>query len=244
VVVEVVRAASHIQFTVTDSGQGITAEFLPFVFERFRQADSTVARMHGGLGLGLAIVRHLAELHGGTVWADSQGTDLGATFNVRLPIQMVHSSRASAEDETAPLTEHENPRFECPAALKGLRVLIVDDASDSLELITTVLRECGAETVTATSAAQGLESVTSNPPDVLISDIEMPNEDGYSLIRKIRLLPSLKAQEILAVAVTAHANKEDRARALAAGFQIHIRKPVDPSELVEAISQLVEDNQK
>jgi len=244
VVVEVIREASYIQFTVTDSGQGITTEFLPFVFERFRQADSTVARMHGGLGLGLAIVRHLAELHGGTVWADSQGTDLGATFSVRLPIQMGRSGHARTEHETGPFTERENLRFECPAALKGLRVLIVDDASDSLELVKTVLHECGAETVTANSAAQGLESVTANPPDVLISDIEMPDEDGYSLIRKIRSLPSTEAQEILAIAVTAHANKADRARALAAGFQLHIRKPVDPSELVEAIRQLVEDNKK
>jgi CheY-like chemotaxis protein len=157
---------------------------------------------------------------------------------------MGRSDHARTEHETGPLTERENLRFECPAALKGLRVLIVDDASDSLELVKTVLHECGAETVTANSAAQGLESVTANPPDVLISDIEMPDEDGYSLIRKIRSLPSTEAQEILAIAVTAHANKADRARALAAGFQLHIRKPVDPSELVEAISQLVEDNQK
>jgi nitrogen-specific signal transduction histidine kinase len=189
VVVEVIREASHIQFTVTDSGQGITTEFLPFVFERFRQADSTVARMHGGLGLGLAIVRHLAELHGGTVWADSQGTDLGATFNVRLPIQMGRSGHAPSEQETGPLTEPEHLRFDCPA-LKGLRILIVDDASDSLELIKTVLRECGAQTVTANSAAQGLETATLNPPNVLISDIEMPDEDGYSLIRKIRTCPA------------------------------------------------------
>jgi hypothetical protein len=199
--------------------------------------------MHGGLGLGLAIVRHLAELHGGTVWADSPGSDLGASFNVQLPIQ-VGRSNARTGDETAPSSEQEYLRFECPAALKGLRVLIVDDASDSLELIKTVLHECGAETVTANSAAEGLEIVTSNPPDILISDIQMPDEDGYSLIRKIRSLPSREAQEILAIAVTAHANSEDRARALAAGFQIHIRKPVDPSELVEAISQLVEEHKK
>jgi len=244
VLVEVIRDDSNIEFKVTDSGQGISPEFLPFVFERFRQGDSTVARMHGGLGLGLAIVRHLTELHGGTVKAYSAGEGQGCIFDVRLPVQLAHLSLHSSDLATASVNEEVSLYFNCPESLQGLRVLIVDDEVDALELMKTVLGECGASTRTATSAAEGLEIIKSDQPDILISDIEMPGEDGYSLIRSIRSLPSSSAREILAVALTAHANAVDQARALAAGFQIHVRKPIEPAVFVETLARLVEGNRE
>lgn len=236
--VQVTRESAHIEFVVTDTGQGISEEFLPFVFERFRQADSTAARTHGGLGLGLAIVRHLTELHGGVVNANSAGVGHGATFNVRLPIQAPRVQVATVENNST-TNEEKSPAFDCPGSLEGLDVLIVDDENDALELMKTVLRECGAKVRVASSAAEALESIKTMPPDILISDIEMPNQDGYSLIRTIRTLPVQESQGILAIALTAHANETDRNKALAAGFQIHIRKPVDPAELVEAMAGLI-----
>ena len=238
--VEVVREDSHIEFIVTDSGQGISAEFLPFVFERFRQADSTATRLHGGLGLGLAIVRHLAELHGGVVHADSEGPEMGATFRVKLPIQLQRTSATRTEDDTQSTSEPAHPSFECPDSLQGLGILIVDDEPDALGLMKTVLQHCGARPRTAESATEALELIKVEAPDVVISDIEMPNQDGYSLIRTIRALPLRDAHQILAIALTAHANEADRQLALAAGFQIHIRKPVDPAELVDSIATLLE----
>jgi PAS domain S-box-containing protein len=240
VTVEVSREEAYIEFIVTDNGQGISTEFLPFVFERFRQADSTAARMHGGLGLGLAIVRHLTELHGGVVHADSAGIGTGATFSVRLPVQITRAPTPAPEE---PLSESSlevvNPKFDCSGTLTDLDVLIVDDETDALELMKMVLHECGARARTASSAAEALESITTAVPDLVISDIEMPNQDGYSLIRAIRSLPSAKAHQVLAIALTAHANEIDRTRALSAGFQIHVRKPVDPAELVESIVRLI-----
>jgi len=236
----VARDDSHIEFTVRDTGQGISAEFLPFVFERFRQADSTATRMHGGLGLGLAIVRHLTELHGGTVHADSSGPGMGATFSVRLPIQVSRGVTSQSENEEPSKVDETGPRaFNCPPTLKGLDVLIVDDEADALELMTTVLNECGAKTRSAASVSEALDLIRAKAPDLLISDIEMPNQDGYNLIRAIRAMPSREAHKIRAIALTANAHEADRTRALSAGFQLHIRKPVDPSELVGAMEQLV-----
>jgi PAS domain S-box-containing protein len=229
------RTQTHIEFTVTDTGQGIEGEFLPYVFDRFRQADASVARAHGGLGLGLAIVRHLTELHGGTVEAQSEGEGRGATFIVRLPINVVSAAEFNANH----LNKGTEVQFGNHSVLKGLRILIVDDEADSLDLMKTVLGECGAQPATARSAAEGFAAITSDPPDVLISDIEMPFEDGYTFIRKVRALSATEVSGIPAVALTAHANKEDRRRALNAGFQLHVRKPVEPSELVEAICRLV-----
>ena len=244
VMVNVVREATHIEFTVSDTGQGISTEFLPFVFERFRQADSTVARSHGGLGLGLAIVRHLTELHGGTVRASSEGAGQGATFSVMLPVHIGSNPPDSDELKIPTFTETDRLRFDYPAMLEGLRVLIVDDEADSLEMIEHVLKECGAVTSVARSTARGLEKVLANPPEVLISDIEMPFEDGYSFIRKVRALPNKAATDIFAIALTAHANKDDQARALAAGFQLHLRKPIEPTMLVEKLSELVKKHAK
>ena len=240
VMIEVRQQSSDIEFTIADTGQGINPEFLPFVFDRFRQADATVARAHGGLGIGLAIVRHLTELHGGTVKAESQGEGLGATFIVRLPINLSEKSIEPGDADS--VQEDYSKRFDCPPALRGLRVLIVDDEADSRDLMKTVLSECGALASTARSAAEGFAELCSDPPDILISDIEMPIEDGYSFIRKVRSLQGEYAQNIPAVALTAHANQEDRMRALSAGFQVHVRKPVEPNELVAAISRLVENS--
>jgi PAS domain S-box-containing protein len=240
VTVDVKREESHIEFSVADNGQGISAEFLPFVFERFRQADSTAARMHGGLGLGLAIVRHLAELHGGVVHADSDGIGAGASFRVRLPVQIPRAATPITEDGPSQSTvEPANTTFDCDGTLIGVDVLIVDDETDALELMKTVLRECGAKPRTASSAIEALEAIKARVPDILVSDIEMPNQDGYSLIRAIRSLPAKEAHQVPAIALTAHANETDRTRALSAGFQVHLRKPVDPSELVELIATLL-----
>jgi len=244
VIVTVARAASHIQFTVSDTGQGISSEFLPFVFERFRQADSTVARSHGGLGLGLAIVRHLTELHGGTVQATSEGVGLGASFSVILPVQVGTVAINSAELSVERITDTDRLSFDCPATLDGLRVLIVDDEPDSLEMIETALKECGAETSIARSSAAGLEAVMNTSPEILISDIEMPLDDGYSFIQKVRALPNGAGTEIYAIALTAHANKDDQARALEAGFQLHLRKPVEPTILVEKLTELMKKQAK
>ena len=236
----VTREESHLEFIVTDTGQGISPEFLPFVFERFRQADSTATRTHGGLGLGLAIVRHLAELHGGMVYAESAGPGLGATFSVRLPVQVSRAVASTTDKETPGAVDGPaSPVFDCPLSLKGLDVLIVDNESDALELMKTVLRECGVEVRTARSVSEALELIKTKEPDLLISDIEMPNQDGYSLIRAVRAMPSSEAHEMMAIALTADANEAARTQALSAGFQLHIRKPVDPVELVGAMSQLV-----
>ena len=244
VTIAVRRTQAHIEVEITDTGQGIDSEFLPYVFDRFRQGDATVARAHGGLGLGLAIVRHLTELHGGTVEAQSQGEGHGATFTVRLPIHLASTSAANTNYRANGLNDSDRLRFGIQPALKGLRVLIVDDEIDTLDLMKTVLNECGAEPITARSAAEGFEALTSNAPQVLISDIEMPLEDGYTFIRKVRADLSPPIGQIPAIALTAHANTEDRLRALAAGFQVHVKKPVEPGELVEALCQLLEKQTK
>ena len=244
VTIDVQRTPSHIEFQISDTGQGIETEFLPYVFDRFRQADASVARAHGGLGLGLAIVRHLAELHGGTVEASSEGEGHGATFNVRLPIHVASLPATEASDQVNGSYDWAQLKLGSQTALQGLRILIVDDEADSLDLMSAVLRECGAIPVTAKSAAEGFAELTSHPPQVLISDIEMPLEDGYTFIRKVRTKLTPPVSKIPAVALTAHANKDDRLRALASGFQIHVRKPVEPGELIEALCRLLEEDRE
>ncbi len=234
VTLEIRRERLYIEFSVTDSGQGISPDFLPYVFDRFRQADATVARAHGGLGLGLAIVRHLAELHGGTVQAASDGEGKGATFIVKLPIQ----SGNTTDGEQQQIDEL--PESHSPIALQGVRILVVDDDRDALDLMKAVLIECGAEVAIASSSGEGLVTLNSHRPHVLISDIEMPFEDGYTFIRSVRALSEI-SDRIFAVALTAHANAEDKKRALEAGFDLHVRKPVEPSELIAAINSLLEN---
>jgi CheY-like chemotaxis protein len=244
VFVGVDRNHSNVEITVRDTGLGIRSEFLPFVFDRFRQADSSVTRTHSGLGLGLAIVRHLVELHGGTVHAESDGEDQGATFKVCFPVLGAKPEEVDHDDSSLKTDMSSAIPFDDLNSLQGLHILIVDDDRDSLDLLVTVLQQCGAQVVTAGSASEGLEVISHAKPDIVISDIEMPNEDGYAFMRKLRALPANQGGQIPSVALTAHAKAEDRMRALAAGFHIHVPKPVEPAELLVAIKSLRERNVK
>ncbi|HEX8551167.1 MAG TPA: PAS domain S-box protein [Abditibacteriaceae bacterium] len=234
------RINSHVEITVSDTGQGISAEFLPYVFDRFRQADATNTRTFGGLGLGLAIVRQLVELHGGSVQVASPGEGQGATFTVSLPITVVHKTERAKEKERVHPKAESRVAFECPPALKGLKVLVVDDDLDARELIVAVLHQCEASVTAATSAAEALEAIQRDRPDILISDIGMPGEDGYSLIKKVRALPESQGGRIPAVALTAYARAEDRMKALTAGFQMHAAKPIEPAELAAIVTSLAQ----
>ncbi|MBD2063470.1 ATP-binding protein [Funiculus sociatus GB2-A5] len=222
---------SNAQIQVKDTGIGIDADFLPHVFDYFRQADSKITRSFGGLGLGLAIVRQLIELHGGTVSAESLGVGLGATFIVQLPF--IKDESISKDELNSSLI----PDFSS-LPLQGVRILVVDDEADTREFLTFALEEYGAETIVAASAAEALKALELYNPDVLLSDIGMPEEDGYSLIRKVRSLSLERGGSIKAVALTAYAREEDQQRAISAGFQMHVAKPVEPAELVAAVSSL------
>lgn len=229
------RVNSHVEISVIDTGMGIRPEFLPHLFERFRQADSSTTRRHGGLGLGLAIVKQLAELHGGTVRAKSPGEGQGSTFVVSLPIMVVHD----APPEKARPKEQEMGEFECSdRPLAGIRVLVVDDEPDARQLVRRVLGDCGAEVAVAESAGEAMQLIEGFRPDILVSDVGMPDQDGYNLIRQVR--SRLAAKALPAVALTAFARSEDRRRALLAGFQTHVAKPVDPAELVAVVASLAE----
>ncbi len=232
--IRVERVDSQHRVTVHDSGTGIDPEFLPFVFDRFTQAKTTSERKYGGLGLGLAIVKNLVEAHGGTVRAESSGRGLGATFTVTFPVSAVYQEPydfkhlRTIADGTA---SSEN-------ALDGLRIMIVDDEADTRDLLTTMLSSYGAEVRGCGSAAEALETIQQWRPSVLLSDIGMQDEDGYSLIRKLRSRGPERGGDIPAVALTGYARSEDRTRALAAGFQMHVPKPVEAIELVMVISSL------
>jgi signal transduction histidine kinase/CheY-like chemotaxis protein len=232
------RVNSHVEILVSDSGQGIAPDVLPHVFERFQQGDSTSTRRHTGLGLGLALVRHLVELHGGTVEASSAGEGKGATFTVRLPVAI-----ARADGEVRPLRTRTQPTAAVPVSslgpsLRGLRILVVDDDRDGLDLLATMLINGGAEVRSCPSAAEGLAALQAWRPDVLISDIEMPGEDGYALIRRVRALDDAKLARTPAVALTAYGRVEDRLRTLSAGYSMHVPKPVDPAELTTIVASL------
>ena len=231
------RVNSRVEIAVSDTGAGIAPEFLPHVFERFRQADQRTTRRHGGLGLGLAIVRHLVELHGGDVRADSPGEGQGATFTVSLPVAPVHL-RVPAEERAHPPTPDALPEHECPERLDGLRLLVVDDERDAREMLAVGLGHCGAEVVTASSVGEALEAIRVGKFDVLVSDIGMPGEDGYELIRRLRVLPPEDGGRTPAVALTAYARTEDRLRSMRAGFEMHVSKPVELTELIVVIANL------
>jgi signal transduction histidine kinase/CheY-like chemotaxis protein len=225
------------EIEVKDTGQGICGEFLPFVFDRFRQADASTTRRHGGLGLGLSIVKSLVEIHGGTVQVDSAGEGHGATLTVRLPLVVSHSFTSSAARAELARTSH-IPK------LDGVRILIVDDEPDARSLAQRVLEERGADVVTADSASEALRVVDGgNSLDLVISDIGMPEQDGYELIRQLRSLPGENGR-IPAVALTALARSEDRHRALTAGYQIHLSKPVDPAHLVAVVANITERHER
>jgi PAS domain S-box-containing protein len=210
------RVDSHVEISISDDGAGIAPEFLPYVFDRFRQADQRTVRQHGGLGLGLAIVRHLVELHGGSVRVESLGEGQGATFTVALPVAPVYRS-AGVESRVRTAARDTLPAREFADRLDGLRVLVVDDEQDTREMLKAGLGQCGAEVTAAGSAAEALEALVAGAPDVLISDIGMPGEDGYELIRKVRALPAEEGGKVPAIALTAYARVEDRMQALRAG---------------------------
>ncbi len=228
---------SHVEVSVVDSGKGIDPGFLPHVFERFRQEENSATRRHTGLGLGLAITRHLVELHGGTIVASSEGEGRGATFTVRLPMAPVtHPDSVARMPMLGDVKAGARKQL---ASLDGLRVLVVDDEDDVRELVGTVLRQSGAVVTTVRSVAEALEAFATTMPNVLVSDIEMPGEDGYSLIRKLRAGALPGGRNIPAIALSAYAGPGDRMRALDAGFQLHVPKPVEPAELVAVIANLV-----
>ncbi|MEG4628646.1 ATP-binding protein [Microcoleus sp. AR_TQ3_B6] len=233
------RVNSHAEITVSDTGPGISSEFLPFVFDRFRQHDSSTTRSYGGLGLGLAIVRQLVELHGGTVTVVSPGIGQGTTFTVTLPAMIIPLPPSDPE----PLNSivETKPRVDASPSLEGLQILVVDDEADALELLNTILQNNGAEVIAVASVKQALtiiETATDRSPDVLVSDIGMPDEDGYSLIRKLRQLEAQRGGKLPAIALTAYARNDDRRQALLAGFQMHLTKPVDAAELVAVVASL------
>jgi signal transduction histidine kinase/ActR/RegA family two-component response regulator len=235
--VKVQRVNSHVEIEVSDSGVGINKEFLPYVFDRFRQADASTTRIHGGLGLGLSIVRQLVDLHGGSVSVHSEGEGKGTTFTITLPFVGVVDNQNEGES-VHPTQGDEAISFEGLPSLQGLKILVVDDEADTRELIREVLKECGSEVITSKSAAEALEALEQHRPDILISDLGMPDEDGYSLISKIRALPDERGGQIPAAALTAYARAEDRMRVLRSGFQFHLPKPVDSAELVTVVASL------
>ena len=230
VLVKLQQVKSHVEIVVSDTGQGISAELLPYIFDRLRQGDSTRTRAHGGLGIGLALVRHIAELHGGSVFVESAGEGQGATFVVKLPLMVAGMrEQAVAQAKTRP---PDRP------SLVGVRILVVDDDSAAVELVQEVLAQAGGEARGAVTADEALRTLERWLPDVLVSDIEMPGEDGYTLIRKIRALSPERGGKTPAVALTAFGRPEDRIRSLMAGFNIHVSKPVDPDELTAIVASL------
>jgi len=241
VMVALRRVDGQIEITVRDTGLGIEPEFLPYVFDRFRQADGKTTKKHGGLGLGLAIVRHLVELHGGEVKAHSDGLGSGSSFIVSLPLVDENASTASRATPPVKVETIVDTRLtiECPPKLNGLRVLVVDDDWDTLEMLSAVLGECDAEVVTVASAAEAILEIERRRPDVLVSDIGMPDEDGYDLIRWVRETEEERGEHAIpALALTAYAKASDRVRALAAGYQVHLAKPVEPAELALVVANL------
>ena len=222
------QSSSYAQITVADTGKGISPEFLPHVFDYFRQEDGTTTRNFGGLGLGLAIVRQLVELHGGTVWAESPGPNLGATFTIRLPLHRAGQKQAS---QTKPLEKRTD--------LTGMQFLVVDDDADMRELASFILSNAGAQVTIADSARQAMTLLNQSLPDLLLCDIGMPEMDGYALMRQIRKRAPEQGGDIPAIALTAYAGEINQQQALAAGFQRHISKPVEPEKLIQSIVHLL-----
>jgi PAS domain S-box-containing protein len=228
------RVNSHVEISVTDTGQGISPDFVPRLFSRFSQADNSIARQHGGLGLGLALVKSLVELHGGNVTATSAGVGQGATFVVSLPVAAVRTERFDTIFSASPSEVSAGAKPD----LTDFRILVVDDEPDARALIEHLLTRCNAIVTTADSAAQGLEAVRRQRPDMILSDVGMPGEDGYEFLAKLRQFPDTEGGDTPAVALTAFARAEDRRRALMAGFQMHLPKPIEPAELLAVASNV------
>jgi CheY-like chemotaxis protein len=218
------------EIRVSYTGEGIDAEYLPFVFDRFSQADTSTKRRYGGLGIGLSIVKQIVELHGGSVKAESAGKGKGASFTVQIPLSTAADSTHKHDYPFSGMTKSDR--------LKGIKILAVDDEVDARDLLTVILGRFGAEVLAVDSAKAAIESLQHFTPHVLITDIGMPDEDGYDLLRKFRALEAKDGKTTPAMALTAFARDEDRLRALAEGFQFHLPKPVEPETLVEAVAHL------
>jgi CheY-like chemotaxis protein len=231
---------SHLEVSVADTGEGIPTDFLPHVFDRFRQADASTTRRHGGLGLGLAISKQLVELHGGTIRATSAGANQGATFTVNLPLSAVATDKEAhaAEGRSMPRAPGPPASLDDRITLKGVRVMMVDDEADARTLVRRLLEDYGAQVTTAASANEAFAHLSTNRFDVLVSDIGMPGEDGYTFLRRVRALGPERGGNVAALALTAYARTEDRVRAVLAGFQMHIPKPVEAVELVTMVASL------
>ncbi|HEX8522043.1 MAG TPA: ATP-binding protein [Tepidisphaeraceae bacterium] len=230
------RVNSHLDLSVSDDGAGISAAFLPYVFDRLSQADHLPGRKYHGLGVGLAIVKSLTELHGGTVRVKSAGLGLGSTFIISLPVSILHA-KPDSEDQHHP----ESQRDLCPPYaphLNGVRVLIVDDDTDAVELVKRVLKNCDAQVTTAASGAEGLKLLQQECPDVVLADVGMPGMNGYEFVKQVRGLEMERARNTPVVALTALARSEDRRRAMLAGFDLHVAKPAEPAELVAVVGRL------
>src|SRR5947209_9679766 len=237
VAIDLQRSNGDVEIVVADTGMGIAHDFLPHVFDRFRQADSSSTRMQGGLGLGLAIVRHLVEVHGGTVRAESEGEGQGARFTVRLPVRQIQDQPLENEAALGNATHLEAVKPVEPVSLARMRVLVVDDDPDARELVRVMLATYGAEVLVAASADEAMEVIARGPVDALVSDIGLPSEDGYALIRRVRALPA--TARLPALALTAYASVADQRRALESGFQRHVTKPVEPAELAAVLATMV-----
>ncbi|HEX8247177.1 MAG TPA: ATP-binding protein [Pyrinomonadaceae bacterium] len=242
--IRVQRVNSSVEIVVSDTGKGISAEFLPFVFERFKQSDNSTSRRFGGLGLGMAITRHIVELHGGTIRAESGGEGLGATFTVSLPVSVAGSASpipAEETEQTSSTDENVSPA-DSLSRLDGLRVLIVDDEREARDWLIAVLSRQGANVAAAATVAEAVKKFQTQAPDLIISDIEMPGEDGFSLIKKLRTFNQKQTRKIPAIALTAHAPAAERLKILSAGYQMHLAKPVDTAELIAITANLTDLN--
>ena len=228
---------STARLSVSDTGDGISSEFLPYVFDRFRQAEGSISRKQGGLGLGLAVARHLVELHGGTITANSEGLGKGSVFTVDLPLAEERRDPARAEERRREVERRRGRKG--VVRLDGVHVLLVEDDDDSRKLLGTMLKRHGARVTSTKSAAEALNALEGELPDVMVSDIGMPEQDGYELIRRMRSLPVEKGGATPAIALTGYASRKDRERALSSGYQQHVAKPIEQADLIAVIASLV-----
>jgi CheY-like chemotaxis protein len=231
------RVDSHLEVSIIDTGEGIKPEFLPFVFDRFRQGDASSTRRHGGLGLGLSIVKQLVELHGGSVRAKSLGPDQGATFTLSLPLIVINQEPEPNVQHAAASSSPASVLETC-VQIAGVKVLVVDDEPDARALVKRLLEECDGEVITAGAASEALHLVRTERPDVLVCDLGMPGEDGYSLIKQVRALGPENGGEVPSAALSGYARAEDRVKAVLAGFQMHLAKPVEAAELIATVASL------